>query len=151
MVDKAFIGELIKKYRLEKGLTQKQLGERCGINEANIRKYELGTQKPKIETLERIAKGLDVPLSELSGYTVIPKSEMEMVFLYSSKMPESMNEQYRNQIAALYDALSDNGKSDAPKLLKAFSELNSTGQLEALKRVKELSQIKGYRKGDPEG
>ena len=32
----------------------------------------------------------------------------------------------------------------------AFSSLNSTGQSEAVKRVKELSKIEGYRKGDPE-
>ena len=31
--------ENIKRIRKEKGLTQKKLGELCGIDEANIRKY----------------------------------------------------------------------------------------------------------------
>lgn len=56
------IGENIKRIRKEKGLTQKKLGELCGINEANIRKYENGKQNPKIETVSRIASALDESL-----------------------------------------------------------------------------------------
>lgn len=64
------IGENIKKIRKEKRLTQKQLGDKCGINEANIRKYENGKQNPKIETSIKIADALGVSLSELDprGY-----------------------------------------------------------------------------------
>ena len=62
------VGERIRKYRKEKGLTQKQLGEKCGILEPNIRKYELNKQKPKIETLEKIANALDVNILVLSGH-----------------------------------------------------------------------------------
>lgn len=65
-------------------------------------------------------------------------------------MPESMGEHYKNLLVAAYDNLSDNGKSDAYKLLEAYSGLNITGQYEAIKRIQELSQIEGYRKGDPE-
>lgn len=59
------VGENIKRIRKEKGLTQKKLGELCNIDEANIRKYENGKQKPKIETLQKIATALDVPIIEL--------------------------------------------------------------------------------------
>ncbi len=65
--NKILIGEKIKKYRKEKGLTQKKLGELCGINEANIRKYELGKANPKIETIEKIAKALETTADELRG------------------------------------------------------------------------------------
>lgn len=63
------VNENIRRIRKEKELTQKQLGELCEpkIAEANIRKYELGNANPKIETLERIAKALGVPLSDLYG------------------------------------------------------------------------------------
>ena len=40
------VGENIRKFRKEKGLTQKRLGQLCGIDEANIRKYELGKANP---------------------------------------------------------------------------------------------------------
>lgn len=56
------VGENIRKLRKERGLTQKQLGELCGIKEANVRKYELDKANPKIETIERIAQALDVPI-----------------------------------------------------------------------------------------
>jgi transcriptional regulator with XRE-family HTH domain len=54
------IGENIRRIRKEKGLTQKQLGELCGINEANIRKYELGKANPKVQTVDKIARALGV-------------------------------------------------------------------------------------------
>ena len=56
------VGQNIRSIRNERGLTQKQLGELCGIKEANIRKYELGKANPKIETIEKIAKALGVPI-----------------------------------------------------------------------------------------
>lgn len=61
------IGENIKRIRKEKGLTQKRLSELSGINEAQIRRYELGGKNanPKIETVERIAKALDVNLADI--------------------------------------------------------------------------------------
>ena len=52
------VGENIKRLRTERGLTQKQLGELCGMKEANLRKYELDNANPKIETIERIAQAL---------------------------------------------------------------------------------------------
>ena len=41
-------GEMIRKYRIEKGMTQKKLGELCGIADSNIRKYETGKQTQKL-------------------------------------------------------------------------------------------------------
>jgi len=55
-----FVPERLKTIRLAKGLTQKQLADKCGINDANLRKYENGKQNPKIETLKKIAKALDI-------------------------------------------------------------------------------------------
>jgi transcriptional regulator with XRE-family HTH domain len=54
------IGENIKKIRIEKGLTQKQLGDLCGMKDSQIRRYENGRANPKYETIEKIAKALNV-------------------------------------------------------------------------------------------
>lgn len=59
------IGDRIKKIRKSQGLTQKQLENKTGINQANIRKYESGRQNPKFETLEKIAKALGVSVLSL--------------------------------------------------------------------------------------
>lgn len=42
--------------------TQSELGELCGVNPANLRKYESGRQNPKYETVERIAQALGVQM-----------------------------------------------------------------------------------------
>ena len=56
-------GTKIKEIRKQKGLTQKQLGDLCGIADSNIRKYENGKQNPKIETLQKIADALETPIT----------------------------------------------------------------------------------------
>ena len=52
-------GKKIKLIRTFRGLTQKELGEACGIHEVAIRKYELGKNLPKPEQLRKIADALD--------------------------------------------------------------------------------------------
>lgn len=63
------IGENIKRIRIEKGLTQKQLGQLCvpAVADSTIRRYEAGTLKPKIETQFKIAEALEVPWAEVAG------------------------------------------------------------------------------------
>ena len=61
------VGERIRNARKNAGLTQKQLGEKCGIAEPTIRRYELGKLNPKYETLKKIASALEVPISYLIG------------------------------------------------------------------------------------
>lgn len=59
------VAENIKRIRKEKGLTQKQLGEKCGMSESALRQYELGLRNPKVETIQKLATALGVSLSEL--------------------------------------------------------------------------------------
>lgn len=56
------VGDNIRRLRLEKNWTQKQLGEACKpqIAESTIRRYELGKLNPKRETINRIADALEV-------------------------------------------------------------------------------------------
>lgn len=71
-------GERIKRSRKAIKMTQKQLGLLCGIDEANIRKYESGRQNPKFETLQKIADALGVGIDELKDIKPIPKKEIEL-------------------------------------------------------------------------
>ncbi|MBU5337499.1 helix-turn-helix domain-containing protein [Intestinibacter bartlettii] len=59
-------GELIKKYRKEKKITQKQLASLIGKAEITIRKYESGALVPPLETLYSIAKVLEIPVENLT-------------------------------------------------------------------------------------
>lgn len=38
----------------KKKMTQRQLGEKCGMYESQIRKYELGAANPKIDTIKKL-------------------------------------------------------------------------------------------------
>ncbi len=46
--------------RRAKCLTQKQLAERTGINQADISKIERGSANPSIKTLKRLAEAMDM-------------------------------------------------------------------------------------------
>ncbi len=59
------IGENIRKARKKAKLTQKQLGELCGMADSAIRRYESGGANPKPETLKKIADALDLSLFDL--------------------------------------------------------------------------------------
>lgn len=48
--------------RVSQNLTQKQLAERSGINQADISKMENGTRNPSINLLKRLAGGMDMAL-----------------------------------------------------------------------------------------
>lgn len=56
--------------RKARGITQKELAERCGLAEVTIRKYEMGRRFPNAETLKRITKELGVKI------VVIPEKEL---------------------------------------------------------------------------
>ena len=48
--------------RTSQNLTQKQLSERTGINQADISKLENGTRNPTLSMLKRLAKGMNMEL-----------------------------------------------------------------------------------------
>ena len=48
--------------RTAQHLTQKELAERTGINQADISKLENGTRNPTINLLKRLAEGMDMTL-----------------------------------------------------------------------------------------
>lgn len=48
--------------RISQNLTQKELAERTGINQADISKLENGTRNPSINLLKRLAEGMDMVL-----------------------------------------------------------------------------------------
>lgn len=54
------IGDKIRPPESAKEKPKNSLAAECGIDEANIRKYESGRQRPKLATLKKIAYALDV-------------------------------------------------------------------------------------------
>ena len=129
------INNRIRQIRLEKGLTQKQLAEKSGMYESQIRKYETGKALPKINTLKKIADSLDVPVSDLIEPTVFQPSR-DLIDLFSGKKIEKVGE-----------TISDNKEL---ALIEKYRKLNDTGKAEAVKRVSELAEIKKYTEPEEE-
>ena len=111
---------MIRKCRTEKGLTQKKLGELCGIADSNIRKYESGNQNPKIETLQKIADALDIPVNRLLAGKIISRDELK----------EKLSEYGLTHLVP--------DTEEERTVLENCKKLNETGKKEAAKRVKSL-------------
>ena len=55
----------LKKIRIEKGMTQMQLAEACGVTSQAISNYEMGIREPNLKTLKKQADVLEVTVDEL--------------------------------------------------------------------------------------
>jgi len=132
------INENIRAIRLKKKLTQKQIGDACGLADATIRMYELGKANPKPATVAKIAKALDVSIAELYG--------VEWSEVSGDQSPEVSSTLYQAFLADKGGAL----PIDVPhqdRLLAAYGKLNETGQLELIKRAEEMGEIPAYQSG----
>ena len=103
------IGQRIRNYRTQKGLSQEKLAELAGCHPTYIGQLERGEKNATLESVEKIASAMDVSLSELfdklgkSGSNniaakcydlVASKNEAEQKQLY--KMLQEMDK-YKNQ------------------------------------------------------
>lgn len=59
------VGQRVRTARQKLGMSQKELEARTNIDQAIISKLERGKHQPRVDTLRRIAEGLDLTLQEL--------------------------------------------------------------------------------------
>lgn len=62
------LGKRIQKLRQKVGITQEQLSERAGISPKNLSELENGRGNPTLTSLEGLAAGLGITLSELFDF-----------------------------------------------------------------------------------
>lgn len=60
-----YVGKQIKKFRLKKGMTQKELGFQLGVKHNTISSYESGINEPDQNVLFAIAKALNISVDDL--------------------------------------------------------------------------------------
>ncbi|MCF2873817.1 MULTISPECIES: helix-turn-helix domain-containing protein [unclassified Tenacibaculum] len=58
-------GKRIKKLRLERKMSQMDVGAALNVDRENIRKYEKGLQEPKLSTVVKFAEVFKVSFDEL--------------------------------------------------------------------------------------
>lgn len=65
MAEGGTLGDRLRRLRREHSLTQEELAQACAVSQEMIAKTEQGRRHPRLTVLAKIAKALDVPLSEL--------------------------------------------------------------------------------------
>ena len=64
-LDSAIVGEVIAKFRMEKGITQEVLSGLADIGRTHLSAIERGERKPTLETLYRISNALNIQMSTI--------------------------------------------------------------------------------------
>ena len=66
MNDMAYVvGERVRNYRLRAGLTQMKLAEKAGVHHTYIGQLERGEKNATLETIEKIARALNISFETL--------------------------------------------------------------------------------------
>ena len=140
------IGALLKQARKDAVLTQKQLGEKCGMADSAIRKYESGRVVPKLETLQKLATALGQDVSMFlptKGEDASEYSRLEPYLTEDQKEElASLDQELQREIE--YDIETEH-EDKRRRLLTAYYKLTQEGQDKAIERVEELAEIPKYK------
>lgn len=109
------LGQKIKQARLQKGLTQEELGNIVGLQKSAIAKYENGrVVNIKRSTLQKLAKALDLRGSDL----IIENNPKEAATLHARVL---MDTELMLSIEQYYE-LSDEKKKMVRDLIRSLAE-----------------------------
>ena len=129
-----FIGESIKKHRNDRGMTQRELAEKCGYATGTIQQYENGKRQPRIEQLSKIAAALGVLPGDLLQDGLYPTTE-ELAAM--KQAAETITDERQTEIE----------EKRLNNLIRRKAELlNNAGKQKAVDYMTDLSEHPKYRK-----
>ena len=121
-------GSRIKAARESANLTQEGLGQKLGVTGVTIMRYEKNQREPRQDQFKRLAAALNVDVNWLmNGYTLEQRDQ-------ASK--DYVKERFTEAKA---------WKTRLDEIGQDLGKLNDEGQVEAVKRVKELTEIEKYK------
>ncbi len=121
-------GKRIKVARQEAGMKQSELAEKLGVAVVTVGQYEREVRQPRIEQFQAIADVLNVDVNWLmNGYTLAQRDQA-----------------FRDFVKKRFSEV-ETVKTRADEVVQDMGKLNEEGQLEAVKRVKELTEIPRYQ------
>jgi len=127
-VKKMNVGEKIRKYRKERGLTQKQLADILGVSEGMISQYE-AKKELKFKTIQKIAKALEVSVFDIVEYSEVENEVLEDFKSGRKAFAEKWNKSYKQK-----------------KMNELMDQLNDKGQDKAIEHVEILTKVDEYKK-----
>ncbi len=163
----------LRQIRIERGFSQKALGEKCGLTQQAINRIEQGQRKIDLDLLLKMSDALNVSISEILSYdnmigNITPSGDIVYIdsdvveynrIIEKQENGEGFTPYDRRFISNFIDKsplvrewFIENGlKSKEKKLNRiqsAYEHLNSEGREEAAKRIEELTEIERYSKPD---
>lgn len=128
MVSDFTTGDRIKHARRLAGLTQKELAEMLGVLPSMIGQYETGARKPKLDTVQKLARSLNVSTDYLLGesdqYSNLQKDVYDAIF---GKKEIQGGQSLVNAVVGLIpilsdlDAISDDGHASLNDAIRCIS------------------------------
>jgi transcriptional regulator with XRE-family HTH domain len=113
------IGETIRNFRLQKGMSQGDIEKRTGLLRCYLSRVENGHTVPSLDTLAKIAGAMDLPLSQFftdsghsNGSRGLPQlSDDEVRFLSQiRRYATNLNESDRKLVLAMVKKMAANAK-----------------------------------------
>ncbi len=102
-------GDILKKLRQDKKMTQEELAIKINSSRSNIANYENNNNMPSVEILDRLAKIFDVSTDYMLGKTNIKNNKLDLTdedikFIKSIKKLDNTNKMIiENTMEALLD------------------------------------------------
>lgn len=84
-------GNRLKRIRLEKGLTQVQLGQLASLTNVQVTRYENSITKPTHSSIKKLSNALGILYEELAGEVFEPTfniEELDAVYEKLKQLPE---------------------------------------------------------------
>jgi len=98
------IADKIKKHRTAKDLSQKEIALEVGIDQAQYSRIESGKVEPTLSSLEKIAKALDVSLTELfDDNIVLDINSYDKSAIDKLRLVEELEEEEKKSIFNIID------------------------------------------------
>lgn len=72
------LGERLRQLRIEVGLTQAEVAERCGVSDKTVSAWETNTNQPRGASLDRLAKAFNRGRGELEEHLLLGASNQHM-------------------------------------------------------------------------
>ena len=113
MMDNKIFAERIRNLRIEKRMTQQELGNIVGLTSTGISYWESGKAIPNFETMSKLSNYFGVSIDYLTG-----KNELEDKGMVLFRKAEQVNEKDRDKMYSIIDSTIDiflQGQNDRDK------------------------------------
>lgn len=78
--------EALKKFRREKGLTQRELAERMFVTRTSVNRWENGTRLPDVEMILKLSETLGVDVNTLFNAAAESENRIEIIMVDDNKI-----------------------------------------------------------------